>query len=260
VVDGRCLRADLDVDRDPVQVGVDGAGACGRPHGRLRREHHVARRRRGARGQFTRGRHRVVGDLQCQAVSHRGFSVEPHPEQQRRPGHLRADRPLQHPGRPAAGMDAEFLESGVEQRGGTRDPHVGRQRQVESGADCGTVDRSDGRQRALRDGKEAVVDHPEAVRGCGAQCGEVGARAERLPGSGDDHRVHVDVRLGGVDGRAKSSRDLGRHRIAAIGIVDGDEGDAVFYLHQYEIGHGSRLVTWLEGATAGLTALAGPPK
>ena len=47
----------------------------------------------------------------------------------------------------------------------------------------------------------------------------------------------------GVDRRAQRRRDLGGDRVAAVGVVDGDEGDVVVDLDQYRIGHGLSLVT-----------------
>ena len=221
-------------------VDVDGAGVGGRPHRRLGGEDDVARSRRRARRQLAGRRDGIVGDPQRQTVLDRGGGVEPHAEQQRGPRHLGADRALQHPRRTATGMDSEFLEARIEQGGGSGDADVGGQRQVQSGAHGGTVHRGDGGKRAVRHGEEAVVDHPQAVLGGRTQCREVGAGAERLAGAGHDHRVDVGIVLDGLDGRAQRRRDLGGHRVAAIGIVDRDERDAVFDIHQHQIRHGSR--------------------
>jgi hypothetical protein len=55
--------------------------------------------------------------------------------------------------------------------------------------------------------------------------------------------MDAGIVLGGVDRGAQGGGDLRGDRVAAVGIVDRDEGDAVLDLHQYEIGHASRVVT-----------------
>ena len=187
--------------------------------------------RRGSGGQVLCGGDGVVGDLERQPVSHGGLGVEAHTEQQRGPRHLRADGALQHPRGTTAGVDAELLEARVEKRCGTRDAHVGGQCEVESGADRGAVDGRDRGQRAVGHGEEAVVDRPQAVLGCLAERGQVGARAECLARAGDDEGVHVGVRLGRIDRRAQPGRDLSGDGVAALGVVDGDECDVVFDLY-----------------------------
>ena len=135
-----------------------------------------------------------------------------------------------------------FWNRGSNSAAGPGDAHVGGQRQVQPGADGRAVDRGDRRQRAVGDGEEAVVDHAQAVLGGLAERGEVGAGAERLACAGHDQRVHVGVGLGGVDGRAQGRGDLGGDGVAAVGVVDGDEGDAVVDVDQYRIGHGPAYV------------------
>ncbi len=60
-------------------------------------------------------------------MAHRGLGVEAHAEQQGRAGDLRAHRALQHPGGASARVQAQLLESRIEQGGGPGDAHVGRQ-------------------------------------------------------------------------------------------------------------------------------------
>ena len=127
----------------------------------------------------------------------------------------------------------ELLESRVEKRCRTGDPHVGGQRQVQSGADGRAVDGRDRRQRTVGDREEAVVDAAQALLGRGTERGEIGAGAERLARTGHDHCVHLGVGFRGVDRRAQGSRDLRGDRVAALGVVDGDEGDVVVDLDQY---------------------------
>ena len=126
-----------------------------------------------------------------------GLRVEPHAEQQRRPGHLWSCGPLKHPGRAAARVNTELLKPRIEQRCRTRDPHVAGERQVEPGADRGPVDCRDRRQDAVRDSQKPVVDLMQALWGRGAaQVGQVGPGAKRAAGAGDDHGMHIRVGLG----------------------------------------------------------------
>jgi hypothetical protein len=55
--------------------------------------------------------------------------------------------------------------------------------------------------------------------------------------------VHVGVGFRGVDRGAQGGRDLGGDGVAALGVVDRDEGDVIVDLDQYWIGHGLSLVT-----------------
>lgn len=210
-----------------------GAGRCrrcrgeGGTHGRLGRQHHLARCGRGTGGQLQGRGDGIVGHLQGQAVRDGGLGVEAHPEQQGGPGGLRPHAALQHPGGAAAGMDAELLKARVEIGVRTGDADVGGQREVESGADGGPVDRGDGGQRAVADRHEAVVDAQQALLGGRPERAEVGAGAEGLAGAGDDQRVHAGVGLGLLDRGAQLRRHRVGDRVAPVGIVDGDQRDAV---------------------------------
>lgn len=235
--DGAGLWDDLDVDGESVLIEVDGARVGGGAHRGLGVEDDLARRAGRSRGQGEGGGDRILGHLEGQAVPHRGLGVEAHAEQQPSAGGLRTDGALQHPRRATAGMDAELLEARIENRCRTGDSDVGGQGEVESGADGGAVDRGDRRQRALGDGEEPVVDHAQTVLGGGAEGGEVGTGAERLSGAGHDDGVDAGIGLGGLDRGTQCGRTLGRHGVAAVGVVDGDEGDAVGDLRQNGIGH-----------------------
>ena len=153
------------------------------------------------------------------------------PNNTRRAGDLRAHRSLQHPGRAAAGMQSELLETGVEQCGWPGDAHVGGQCQVQACADGRAVDRGDGGQLAIAHGHEAVVDprQPRLRRPAArsAQCAEVGAGAERLARSRDQHGVHVRVSFGLLYGRAQQRRRVSRERVTPVRVVDGDERDVL---------------------------------
>ena len=83
-------------------------------------------------------------------------------------------------------MDAELLESRVEERRRAGDPDIGGQRQIQPGADGCAVDRRDRGQRTVGDREEAVVDGAQAVLGGGAERGQVGACAECLTRAGHD--------------------------------------------------------------------------
>jgi hypothetical protein len=148
-------------------------------------------------------------------------------------------------------MDPELLETRVEQRGGTRDAHIRGEREVEPGADGGTVDGRDRRQCAVGHREEAVVDSPQPVLRSLAERSQVGACAERLARAGDDDGVHAGVRLGRVDRRAQRCGDLSGDGVAAVGIVEGDERDVVFDLDEDAIGHRFRLVSAYRVAVRG---------
>ena len=216
-------------------LAVEKSRVGGRTHRGFGRDDHVARRSGGACCEFLRGGHRVVGDVERQAVSQSLLGVESLTEQQCRPGHLRPDAALQHPGRPASGMNAQLLESWIEKCCGTGNSDIGREREIESGADRRAVDGGNGGQDAVGEGQEPVVDDAQSLLGGLAQCGQVGARAERLTRAGDHDGVHVGVGLGGVDRGAQGRRDLGGHRVAAVGVVDGDGGDAVRDVDENEV-------------------------
>ena len=63
--------------------------------------------------------------------------------------------------------------------------------------------------------------------------------------------MHVGVRFGGVDRRAQPGRYLGGDGVAAVGVVDGDEGDVIVDLDKYAIGHRLSLVTGYRVAETG---------
>ncbi len=114
------------------------------------------------------------------------------------------------------------------------EPHVAAERQVHPGADSGTVDRGQRRQRAAGDAQESFVDRAEAgLVGLG-EVAEVGAGAERRRGAGDHDRTDRWVGLDLVHRRD----DLGDHRrgerVALRRVVQGQRGDAFGTGHDYE--------------------------
>jgi hypothetical protein len=140
-----------------------------------------------------------------------------------------------------------FWKSWVEKRCRTGDSDISGQRQIQPCANGRAVDRRDRGQRTVSDREEAIIDAAQAVLGGGAQRGEVGAGAERLSGAGHDERVHIGVGFSGVNRRPQCGRDLRGDGVAALGIVDRDDGDVVVDLDQYWIGHGLSLVTGFLG-------------
>ena len=174
---------------------------------------------------------------------HGGFGVEAHAEQQRRPGNLGARGALEHPGRAPARMQSEFLETSIENSGRSRDSDIGGHRQIEPRADCRAIDRGNSGEFAVAHGHEAVVQlFQPRLRSRAARCtqrAEVGACAERLARPGDYDGVHLWVGLGLFDSGAQQRRHLSSHRVAPVGVVDGDERDAVLDAgqHQARLGH-----------------------
>ena len=141
-----------------------------------------ARRRRRAGRQLPRRRDRVVGHAAARCRGARRPSASNRmPNSSAARATCRSGRPLKHPGRTAARVNAELLEPRIEQRFRTGDPHVAGQRQVEPGADRRAVDRRDRRQDAVRDGEEPVVDLMQRRPAAGAlpSVGQVGPGAER---------------------------------------------------------------------------------
>ena len=130
---------------------------------------------------------------------------------------------------PPPGWMPSFWKRGSNSAAGPAMPNVGGQRQVQSRRRR-TVHGRDRGQRAVGDGEEAVVDHPQAVLGRVTKGGEIGTRAERLARPGHDHRVHVGVVLRRLDRRAQRRGDVRRDRVAAIGVVERDQRDAVLDL------------------------------
>lgn len=120
-------------------------------------------------------------------------------------------------------------------RCGTGDSDISRECEVQSCTDGGAVDGSDGRQDAVGDGQEAVVDDAQPVFGGLTECGQVGACAERLTCSGDHDGMHIGVCFSVVDRGAQSRRDFGGHGVAAVGIVDGDGGDVIGDVDENEV-------------------------
>ena len=105
--------------------------------------------------------------------------------------------------------------------------NVAREREVHPGSDCGAVDRGDRRQRRSGDADEALVDTAQAAALRAAEVRQVGAGAERWRRAGDDDGAYVVIRLETVH----RFDDLVDHRqvqrVAPLGVVERDNGDAV---------------------------------
>ena len=154
-------------------------------------------------------------------------AVEHLAEEHRRHRRLRAGDAPQHPGVPAAGVDADLEEPGVELGPAGGETHVAAERQVHPGADRRTVDRGQRRQRAAGDAQEPLVDAAEAVP-------SASARLPRLAPAQNAARRPVTtmapIAVVGLD-RVHRGDDLGDHRrgerVALGWVVEREGGDAV---------------------------------
>ena len=147
---------------------------------------------------------------------------------------LGAGDALEHPGVAAAGVDAEVQEAGVEAGRRTGQSEVADERQVHAGADGGTVDGGDRGQRAATDPHEALVDGEQALlRPLLAQVAQIRARAERRRRAGDDHGTDRRVGLDRVEGGEQLLVEVQVERVAPLGVVEGDGGDAVGQLGEH---------------------------
>ena len=130
----------------------------------------------------------------------------------------------------AAGVQAELEEAGVEAGRAPGQAHVAAQGQVHAGADGGAVDGGERRQRRAPDPQEALVDRAQPVawsRAAGrAEVAEVGAGAERGRRAGDDDGADVGVGFEPVEGGDDLVDQLEGQGVAALGVVEGDDGDA----------------------------------
>ena len=124
---------------------------------------------------------------------------------------------------------------------------VGREREVEPGADRAAADRGDRRRRELADAREAAVDRAHAavalvLGGVAAGLGErraVAARAEVAALAAHDHRADGRV---GVDLLARRRQRLGhrdRQRVAPLRRVQRQDRDAVVAALELDLRHGA---------------------
>ena len=168
-----------------------------------------------------------------QAAGHGGAGVPDLAEQAGQHGLLRADGAGQHPRVAAARMQAQRREAGVEQCVRADHAHVARQREVESCANGGPVDRGDGRQRAVPDPQETLVDGVDVVEGpVGGtpQRGQFGACAEGAAGPSDHDAAGRLVTLGAVHRLSQSADQRAAEDVASGRIVEGHDRDPVLLL------------------------------
>ena len=103
------------------------------------------------------------------------------------------------------------------------------ERQVHAGADGGAVDRGDGGQRRAADAEEALVDRCAGpVSLATRRGGERSAPAQNAGGAPvTTTRADVVVGLELVEGRDDLVDHVEVERVAPVGVVEGDDGDAV---------------------------------
>ena len=131
---------------------------------------------------------RVVVDAAVDETDPLGLGAVEHLAEHHR-GHRRlrpGDAP-EHPRVPAAGVQPDLQEPGVEAGPPRGQPHVAAEGEVHPGTDGGAVDGGQRRQRAAGDPQEPLVDAAEAGAVGRRQVAEVGAGAERRRRAGDDH-------------------------------------------------------------------------
>src|ERR1700746_2620016 len=81
----------------------------------------------------------------------------------------------------------------------------------------------------------AMVSPAQPVLGGGAERAEIGAGAECLARTGDDHGMHVRIVLRVLDREAQSGGNFLGDRVAPVGVVNGDKGDTTVDLKQHTI-------------------------
>ncbi len=147
-----------------------------------------------------------------------------------------ADDARQEPARAGLGDDAAAREDEAHARllGGQANVH--RQRHRRAHAHSGAVDRSDHGLLRLKHAQRelAAVVALGAPRGRAlvvvegvAAAAEVGARAEATPGARHDHRAHLVVGVGAVEGRHQLAAHLPRPGVQPLGPVERDRQHAV---------------------------------
>jgi len=149
---------------------------------------------------------------------------------------------VHHPRVAAARVQAQLEEAGVEARGAAGEADVAHQREVDTRAHGGTVHRGDRRPSRPGDAQKPVVDRVQARSVGLAEAAQVGARAERRRRASDNDRADGLVGLEGVERR----HDLVDHRagqgVAAVRIVQRDDGDPAVYFHTNQ-GHSAARTT-----------------
>src|SRR5947199_323057 len=200
--------------------------------------------------QLARGREqRVRRDDATHQAPGQGLLGGEHASRQRPLGRLtHADEARQEPRAARLGHDAAAGEHETDAGRGGRDAHVHGQRQRDAEADGRSVDRRDDRLLEVDDAQRhasAAVTMLVRGRAVGAierpaAGAEVGARAERAAGAGDDHRPHAIVGIRRVE-RGDELVDRARgDGVEAVGTVQRDRRDGVGDVVQdLLVGHGA---------------------
>ena len=190
-----------------------------------------------------------------------------HPaRQQQVAGMGRTDDVGQQPGAGHPGVHAELVERDAEPGAGRGVPDVARQGQAQTGADGVPVDRSDRGHLQPADRQPRAVErhHPRAqlvdrgVRLAGDPAG-VAARAERATRAGDHDDADRGVLGQLVDGSDPRRGHLVTHRVAHVGVVEGQQDDPLgraLEAQVREVSHGSRVLIGLTVGSAGFTLSA----
>ena len=225
-----------------VELGLDGLLVGRHPRDLADRGLDVAGQlavhRGGAPRELDRGVEQlVVGDAAPREPDLDGpLALDPFAEQVDRERRLRADGPFQQPRVPAARVQADLGEAGVEAGGRAHQPDVAREREVEAGPDRGPVDRGDRGQRAVADREEAVVDVVDVAGvalplALGAahrrETRQVSARAERGWRTGDDDRADVVVGFDRGDSVDDLADELEAQGVTPLGVVEGEDAHAL---------------------------------
>mgnify|MGYP003694334925 CR=1 FL=1 len=115
------------------------------------------------------------------------------------------------------------------------DADVRQHRHLHAAAEAEAADAGNGRLRiappAARAARRCVFEYSSEA--CGVVAGllelaDIGARDERLvAGAGQDHDAHVGIVAQFDQRAAEALPHLERHRVALVGIVEGDDADAV---------------------------------
>jgi hypothetical protein len=124
-------------------------------------------------------------------------------------------------------VEAEVQEAGVEAGRPAGEAHVAGKGEVHPRADRGPVDGGHRRQRRPGDPQEPLVDGEQGLAGAAGEVAEVGAGAEGGRCAGHDHRADPAVRLEAVEGGDDPVDHRLGQRVAAPGVVEDDDGDAV---------------------------------